>query len=154
MPKIDIASVPVFQGSIYPGKLNDIVAKRTRQALGNAGGLTQFGVNLTCLPPGAASAHRHWHEMEDEFFYIVKGEGILIEDDGEVILGAGDAATFKAGVKTGHHIVNCSDEDLIVLEVGTRAMEENVTYTDESVDMKVSKSRGQWKVSHKNGDPY
>ena len=79
---------------------------RHKTALSNAAGLTQFGVNLTRLKPGAASALRHWHENEDEFVYILEGECMLVEDDGEILLKAGDCAGFKAGVPNGHHLVN------------------------------------------------
>ena len=94
--------------------------------LGDVCGLTQFGVNLTRLKPGAYSAHRHWHENEDEFVYIVEGEATLIEDGGEVVLRAGDCAGWKAGVANGHCLVNKSDIDVVFIEIGTRAPTEQV----------------------------
>ena len=103
MPKIDIDSVPVKIGSIYPAPFKAMADARARQALGDAGGLTQFGVNLTRLPPGAATAQRHWHEAEDELAFVVSGELVLIEDGGETLLRAGEAAAFKAGHADGHH---------------------------------------------------
>ena len=89
--------------------------------LGDAAGLTQFGVNLTRLKPGAASALRHWHEEEDEFVYIVEGELVLIENDGETVLKPGDCAGWKAGTPLGHQLVNRSDRDAVYIEIGTRA---------------------------------
>jgi len=113
VPKIDIAGAIVKTSTGYPAPFRGRIAGRERKALGNLAGLTQFGVNLTRLKPGAASALRHWHENEDEFIYVLEGELILIEDDGETLLRAGDAAGFKAGVPNGHHLVNNSGRDAL-----------------------------------------
>ena len=108
MPKIDIAKAVVRTTSAYPAEFQSAVHGREKAALGNLAGLSQFGVNLTRLKPGAASALRHWHENEDEFVYVLEGELVLVEDDGETILRRGDAAGFKAGIANGHHLVNKS----------------------------------------------
>jgi uncharacterized cupin superfamily protein len=130
MAKIDLAKVPVHSGTSYPPAMAAIVNGRTAQRLGDAGGLTQYGVNLVRLKPGAASAHRHWHEAEDEFVWVVEGELVLIENDGETVLGPGDAAAFKAGIANGHHLVNRSNADSAFLVVGTRATRERCHYPD------------------------
>src|ERR1700761_9657766 len=96
MPKIDIANLPIDTRTGYPAPLNRVVEGRSRKRLGVAVGLDQFGVNLTTLKPGAASALRHWHEKEDEFVFLLEGELVLVEDGGETLLKAGDAARFKA----------------------------------------------------------
>src|SRR5271169_1527698 len=124
MPKIDIAKLPVYDGSDYPEPFRKVVAGRSRKRLGVAAGLDQFGVNLTTLKPGAASALRHWHEKEDERVYLLEGEMVLIEEDGETVLKPGDAAGFKANVRNGHHLVNKSSSDAVYLEIGTRAQHE------------------------------
>ncbi len=118
--------------------------------LGNAAGLTQFGVNLTRLKPGAASALRHWHETEDEFVYIVEGEATLCEDGGETILRAGECAGFKAGVANGHCLVNKSQADVVYLEIGTRAPADRFHYSD--VDMMGDKSESGVRFMRKNGE--
>ena len=125
---------------------------RERKRLGNAAGLDQFGVNLTTLKPGAASALRHWHEQEDEFVYMLEGELVLIEDGGETVLKPGDAAGFKANSPNGHHIVNSSQRDAVYLEVGTRAKHERVDYPD--VDLMVMRDDNGVRYTHKNGKPY
>src|SRR5579862_180245 len=130
MPKIDIASLPVDTRTGYPPPLDRVVQGRERKRLGNAAGLDQFGVNLTRLKPGAASALRHWHENEDEFVYVLEGELVLIEDEGETMLRPGDAAGFKAGLANGHHLVNKTQRDAIYLEIGTRAPTERAHYPD------------------------
>jgi uncharacterized cupin superfamily protein len=154
MPKIDISSAPVRTACAYPGALADHCKGRTKVALGDLGGLDQFGVNLTRLAPGAASAHKHWHAKEDELVYVLEGEAVLVEDDGETTLRAGDAATFKAGVVNGHMLVNRSSRDAVFLEVGTRSADEVSSYTDPAVDLKMVKEIGGWAAFHKSGERY
>lgn len=130
MPKIDVSAVPDRTGTGYPAEYAAIAAGRVRKRLGDAAGLTQFGVNLTSLAPGAGTAHRHWHESEDEFVYVLSGEATLVEEAGETILRAGDAAGFKAGVPNGHQIINRSSAQVVLLEIGTRAAEDRGIFTD------------------------
>jgi len=103
-------------------------------SLGQATGLSQFGVRLERLPPGSRSSHRHWHETEDEFVFILSGELVLIED-AETLLRAGDAAGWKAGHPVAHCLENRSDSDAILLVVGTRQAEDVVHYPDHDVIM-------------------
>jgi uncharacterized cupin superfamily protein len=152
MPKIDIAKLRVYDGTDYPEPFRKVVAGRARKRLGLAAGLDQFGVNLTTLKPGAASALRHWHEKEDEFVYILQGEVVLIEDGGETVLKPGDAAGFKANNRNGHHLVNKSTQDAVYLEIGTRSKHERAEYPD--VDLvAISDEKGE-RYTHKNGEPY
>src|SRR6516162_1405660 len=130
MPKIEITKATVRAKSSYPPPYADVAKGREKAALGNVAGLTQFGVNLTRLKPGAASALRHWHENEDEFIYVLEGEIVLIEDGGETVLRPGDCAGFKAGTADGHHLVNKSQRDALYLEIGTRAAVERAHYPD------------------------
>jgi uncharacterized cupin superfamily protein len=152
MPKIDIAIVKteIFTG--YPAPFRDAVAGRERKRLGNAVGLDQFGVNLTRLKPGAASSQRHWHETEDEFVYILEGEVVLCENDGETVLKPGDAAGWKAGVANGHCLSNRSARDVVFLEIGTRAKYDRADYPD--IDMRVVKDESGARYLHKSGEPY
>jgi uncharacterized cupin superfamily protein len=152
MPKIDIAKLPVDVISTYPEPFNRVVAGRARKRLGNAAGLDQFGVNLTTLKPGAASALRYWHEKEDELVYILEGEVVLIEDDGETLLKPGDAAGFKANVRNGHQLVNKSGRDAVYLEIGTRSKHERAEYPD--VDLLIIRDEKGGRYTHKNGEPY
>ena len=152
MPKIDIAKAVVRTKGVYPKPYNHVGDGREKTALGNAAGLTQFGVNLTRLKPGAASALRHWHENEDEFVYVLEGEIALIEDSGETILKPGDATGFKAGVSNGHHLVNKSNADAVYLEIGTRAATERGHYPD--VDLVFERDIRGIRFLHKSGEPY
>src|SRR5579863_1383814 len=102
MPKIDLKAAPEYKGSSYPDPFHLKAGERLRHALGEACGLTDFGVNLLQLPPGTWSSQRHWHSSEDEFLYVLEGEVVLVTDKGEEILKAGDCAGFKAGAADGH----------------------------------------------------
>jgi len=152
MPKIDIAKLPVDSRSTYPEPFTRAVDGRSRKRLGNAAGLDQFGVNLTTLKPGAASALRHWHEKEDELVYVIEGELTLIEDTGETVLRAGEAAGFKANVSNGHHLVNKSNRDAVYLEIGSRFKNERAEYPDIDLVMVRNESGGHY--MHKDGKPY
>ena len=95
---------------------------------------------------------RHWHEKEDELVYLLEGEVVLIEEDGETVLKPGDAAGFKANVPNGHHLVNKSDRDAVYLEIGTRSKHERAEYPD--VDMLVIRDEAGARYTHKDGKPY
>ena len=150
MPKIDVASVPKRKGSGYPAAFAAPCADRIRQRLGNAGGLTDFGINLMHLPPGSWSSQRHWHSHEDEFVYVLEGELTLIEDGGETVLHAGDCAAFPKNTGNGHHMINRSDAAAVYLEVGSRSPVDLTTCSD--IDMKSSNADGRF--VHKDGSPY
>lgn len=120
MPKIDIETAEVSTGSRYPAPFDEPCRDKRRWRLGDVAGLTQFGVNLLRMAPGAWSSQRHWHTTEDEFLWVLEGEVVLVSDEGEEVLKAGDCAGFKAGVANGHHLQNRSGAEAVVLEVGTR----------------------------------
>jgi len=120
MPRIDLDKAPTRFGTAYPPPFDAPCRDRKRWKLGDAAGLTQFGVNLMRLAPGVWTSQRHWHTHEDEFVWVVEGEVVLVEDEGETVLRAGDCAAFKAGVRNGHHIQNRSDREAVLLEVGSR----------------------------------
>src|SRR6266478_9510035 len=152
MPKrIDVATLPSIVGTLYPPPFDEPCRARERKSLGDAAGLTDFGVNLLRLPPGVWSSQRHWHSAEDEFVFIVEGEVVLVTDAGEELLRSGDCAGFKAGVKDGHHLQNRSDRDAILLEVGSRRVaEDEGEYSD--IDMRFLKNDEGY--THRDGTPY
>jgi uncharacterized cupin superfamily protein len=136
----------------YPAPFAKDVQGRIKRALGNLGALTQFGVNLTTLEPGAMSAQRHWHRVEDEFVYILEGELVFITDAGDEIMRPGMAAAFPAGEPDGHHLVNRSSAPATYLEIGTRASDEDAVYPD--IDLLCEKRAGAFRFLHKSGEPY
>lgn len=150
---IDPMTLEPRLGSGYPEPFRAECMDREKRALGDAFGLDQFGINLTRLAPGAASAQRHWHSHEDELVYLLEGEAVLVTDAGEQVMTPGMCTGFKAGIPDGHQLVNRSDRDVIFLEVGTRASEGGADYPD--IDMIVRRSDTlKWRYLHKDGTPY
>ena len=150
--KIDIAAVAATIGTLYPSPYDTPCRARERRKLGDAAGLTQFGVNLLTLPPGAWSAQRHWHTGSDEFVYVIKGQVTLVTDDGEETLIAGDAAGFKAGDETGHCLQNRGDAPAQVLEIGTRTADDAAYYP--GIDLVSPASGKPAFYTHVDGTPY
>ena len=148
----DPAKIEGRRGTIYPAKFAQGFEGRIKRTLGNAGGLSQFGVNLTTLDPGAKSSHRHWHRAEDEFIYVLEGELTLITDAGEETLRPGMAATFPAGEQNGHQLINRSGKPVTYLEIGTRSKDEDVTYSD--IDLCGERRDGTFRFFTKSGEPY
>lgn len=149
--KIEVETAPTVVGSRYPAPYDKSCAGRFRRRVGDAAGLTQFGVNLTRLPPGCWSSQRHWHTAEDEFIFVVEGEVALVTESGTEMLRAGDCAGFKAGASDGHHLQNRSSRDAVVLEVGTRRPDDDeVFYPD--IDLQLLKGRSGY--VHRSGEPY
>ncbi len=148
MPKIDLAKVPVKTGSVYPSPYAEMMAGRSSLRLGDAGGLTQFGVNLVTLEPGALASLRHWHLKEDEFAIVLEGELFLIEDEGDTPMRPGDCAAWKAGVANGHHFVNRSDRPARFLVIGSKIADEVASYSD--VDMKIHMNGGKPRFTYRD----
>jgi uncharacterized cupin superfamily protein len=150
MPKIDVNSLPERRGSAYPPPFDQIAKDRVRRRLGDAAGITQFGVNLLQLPPGAASSQRHWHSNEDEFVFVISGEVTLVTEKGEEILRAGDCAGFPKNIPDGHQLINKSPDLVVCLEIGTRTGEDVCVYSD--IDMMIDPRKGGY--TRKDGTPY
>lgn len=152
MGVIDLTTVPVKTGTIYPPEYAPQVAGRSSLRLGDAGGLTQFGVNIVILAPGAKSSMRHWHLHEDEFVMITMGECVMVMDAGETVMRVGDCAAFPAGVPDGHCFINHTETEARFLVVGTKSRAEVATYSD--VDLVVEQSAGVNSFRHRDGRPY
>ncbi len=149
---IDLSKAPLKTGSIYPAPYAAMMEGRSSLRLGQAGGLTQFGVNLVILRPGAKSSLRHWHAHEDEFVMITEGEVTLVQDAGPAILRTGDCAAFPAGVPDGHHFINHTESEARFLVVGTKAPRDIATYSD--IDLRVETENGKASFTLKDGRPY
>ncbi|MBN8292729.1 cupin domain-containing protein [Rhodobacter sp. NTK016B] len=152
MPKLDIDSAPLKTGSVYPEPYNSQMAGRSSHRLGQAAGLTQFGVNIVYLEPGAVASLRHWHLREDEFAMVLTGELILSEDTGETVMRPGDCAAWKAGEAVGHRFVNRSAARASFLVVGAKADVEVATYTE--VDMKIHIEGGTARFTYHDGSAW
>lgn len=149
--KIDLSAVPVGDFCNYPEPFDALCSSQTYQRLARHAGLTQFGVNLTTIPPGGWSSQRHWHSHEDEFVWVLEGELTLVTDAGEEVLGPGDCAAFKAGEADGHHLVNRSGRPAKVLEIGTSdPQHDRCVYPD--IDMVAEPGEAGYR--HRDGTPY
>jgi uncharacterized cupin superfamily protein len=137
----------------FPEPLASLMKGRTRHPLGNQFGLTNFGVNLTRLPPGSISAPRHSHSNQDEFVYILEGTPVLVTNAGETPLHPGMCAGFKAGSGNAHHLRNRSDTMVVYLEVGDRTTGDVVIYPDDDVQI-VHGPDGRMQVVRKDGSPF
>ena len=151
-PALDPAEVPAREGTSYPAPFQEPCRTRIKRVLGDALGLGNFGVNLVTLPPGAASAQRHWHSHEDEFVYVVAGELTLVTEDSEQMLAAGQAAGFPAGRADGHHLINRSAATATYLEVGDRNAEDVCSYPD--IDLRLAPTPDGHVFTNKKGEPY
>ncbi|HXP30681.1 MAG TPA: cupin domain-containing protein [Stellaceae bacterium] len=150
---LEAAAVAPRTRTIYPAALAACVAGREKRPLGDAFGLANFGINLTRLKPGSASALRHHHSRQDEFIYVLAGEPVLVSDAGETPLKPGMCAGFKAGAGDGHHLVNRGAGDVVYLEIGDRSAGDAVVYPDDDLALEMGPD-GKLQVRHKNGQPY
>ncbi len=141
------------RASHYPEPFAAVVAGRAKQALGDVFRLTHFGVNRTTLKPGAQSALRHWHTIQDEFIYILSGCPTLVTDAGETTLEPGICMGFPGARADGHHLVNRTMQDVIYLEIGDRLAGDAVSYPDDDLKA-VLTPEGTWVFQHRDGRPY
>ena len=138
--------------SNYPEPFASRMAGRQKRPLGDLFGLTNFGVNLTKLLPGAVSALRHAHKKQDEFVYVLQGHPTLHTDEGRTRLSPGMCAGFRAGSGNGHHLINETADPVLYLEVGDRTPGDEGSYPDD--DLKALMVDGKWKFAHKDDSPY
>ncbi|MFE4104984.1 cupin domain-containing protein [Almyronema epifaneia] len=149
---IDPNQVPDQTGTGYPEPLRQLVEGRIRKRVGNAAGLTNFGVNLVTLLPGSGSALRHWHTAQDEFVYVIAGMLTLITEAGEQLMTPGMMAGFAAGTANGHHLVNRSEMPAVYLEIGDRSPNDIAHYPD--ADLVARHTGSHYLFTRKDGRPY
>ncbi len=133
LPALDPLSIGETRKSGYPEPFRSRMGDRAKRRLGDACGLTRFGVNLVTLGPGGQSALRHWHTLEDEFVFVLEGEVVLVTEGGEQSLHAGDCAGYPAGRSDGHHFVNRSATVARYLEIGDRTKGDSAIYPDDDL---------------------
>jgi uncharacterized cupin superfamily protein len=150
LPALDPADVELRRGSSYPEPFRSRMGNRSKRRLGEACGLTGFGVNLVTLPPGGQSALRHAHSLEDEFVYVLAGEVALVTDAGEQIVVAGQCIGYPAGTGDAHHLINRSAADAVYLEVGSRIDADVCVYPDDDLALTDNNTR----YVHKDGSSY
>jgi uncharacterized cupin superfamily protein len=149
---LDVEAQTATPGAGYPEPFFSRMGAGDWRRLGDAFGLTQFGINLETLPPGAESALRHWHTLDDEFLYMLEGELILRTNEGEMPVTVGMCVGFKAGVRNAHHFVNRSQRPARYLVMGSRVPGDNAFYPDDDL-MWIDTENGAY-PAHKDGTPY
>ena len=143
---------PRARPSNYPLDLLAKIGARDKHPLGDLFGLRNFGVNLTRLPPGTASALRHAHLLQDEFVFVLEGTPTLVTDAGETALGPGMCAGFPAGSGDAHHLVNRSASEVVYLEIGDRTRGDAVDYPDDDLMVRPD-AEGRPRYLRKDGTP-
>ena len=146
------AAAPRAKPSNYPATFAARMVGRLKRPLGDHFGLKNFGVNLTTLAPGAASALFHRHSQQDEFIFMLEGSLVLVTDEGEQGLEPGMCFGFPAG-GTAHQLINRSNKDATYLEIGDRHPDDAVAYPNDDLDAVLGPNR-QWIFTHKDGTPY
>ena len=150
MPKVDLESIEQTNRTGYPPPYDRDVAGRWYRRIGQAAGLQEIGVSHVTLEPGAWASQRHWHEGIDEFLVMLDGEAVLVEDNAETPLRAGDCAAWPKDVPNGHHLVNRSDRPCTFLAVDNQRGVGDCHYPD--VDLKWDAATDTY--VHKDGTPY
>jgi uncharacterized cupin superfamily protein len=146
-------AAPKKKQTNYPEPYASRVAGREKRPLGDVFGLSNFGVNLTRLKPGAVSSVRHAHTRQDEFVYVLEGHPTLVTDAGETPLAPGMCAGFRAGTGNGHHLVNRGAADAVYLEVGDRTPGDSASYPDDDL-VAAQAPGGGWVFTRKDGSPF
>jgi uncharacterized cupin superfamily protein len=150
---VEAATVaPRARPSSYPEPFASRVRGREKRSLGDLFGLTNFGVNLTRLAPGAQSALKHRHSRQDEFVFILEGEPTLLFDKDEIILRPGMCTGFPAE-GAAHCLINRTDRDVVYLEIGDRSPGDEASYPDDDLKAALGVD-GRWIMTHKDGRPY
>lgn len=149
---IEAGAVAPQSGCSYPEPFKSRMGEMSWRPLGDEFGLSQFGISLETLGPGAESALRHWHTLDDEFVYVISGEIVLRNDDGEFPMTKGMCVGFKAGDKNAHHLVNRSTSDAQYLILGSRVPGDGCFYPDD--DLAWFPSESGETAAHKDGTPY
>ncbi len=148
-----LSAPPRARPSWYPAPFAKSMEGRTKRVLGDLFGLTNFGVNIVHMVPGARSALRHAHTRQDEFIYVIEGEPTLVTDAGSTLLKPGMCAGFKAGTGDAHHLINRSPRDVVYLEIGDRSPGDEVSYPEDDIAVRTGPD-GKKRYEHKDGTPY
>lgn len=146
-------AAPRARATNYPPPFAERMAGRVKRPLGDVFGLSNFGVNLTELAPGAVSALRHAHTRQDELIYVLEGRPTLVTGAGRTALAPGMCAGFRAGSGDAHQLVNETGARVLYLEIGDRSPGDEVDYPDDDIQA-ARGSDGQLAFAHKDGRPY
>ncbi len=133
MPKVELDSVTPSNATGYPDPFHREVQGRWWKRIAPLAGLTEMGASHVTLDPGAWSSQRHWHNAEDELVIMLSGTAVLVEDDGETEVRAGDVLAWAKGVTSGHHLINRSSEPCSFVAISAGPSATSGGYSD--IDM-------------------
>lgn len=91
-------------------------------------GSTEMVVGRTIFPPGASSHEFHRHHSADEFVYVVRGEGVVLNGDDEIPVRAGHMAFHPKGIWHGFRNTSDSEETELIWAWGGGASREEAGY--------------------------
>ena len=150
MPKIDLEAIAQTNRTTYPMPFAAEMGRRRFRRLGPAAGLADIGISHVVIEPGGVSSQRHWHEGIDEFVVVLEGEAVLVENEGETLMRAGDCAAFPKDIANGHRLENRGEAPCAFLAIDGRLAEGDCHYPD--VDLHWDQSNQRY--THKDGTPY
>lgn len=153
MPAFDPREVGESNATSLPDPHREANTHRHNRRLGDHAGLRNFGVNLTRIEPGGQSSYRHAHSKQDEFVYVLQGEVVLETNAGTQVLHPGHCAGFPAGTGDAHRFVNRTASDVLLLTVGDRTVQDDVTYPELDLHGRMG-ADGKFHFTHKDGKPY
>src|SRR5437764_2443232 len=115
--------------------------RKVRQALG----VTAFGVNVVVYPPGAEGVG-HYHDTQDELYFVHAGTARFEVDGDERVLGPGGLCHVES--TTRRKVSNVGDEDLILLIIGGKGgyvERDGHVASQEDLERRQAMSRGEWR---------
>jgi uncharacterized cupin superfamily protein len=152
MPAFEITDVAESNNTSYPEPHRAINQNRYNRRLGDHAGLNNFGVVLTRIVPGGQTSYRHAHSRQDEFMLVLEGEVVLETNAGTQMLTPGKCAGFPAGCGDAHRFVNRSSSDVVLLVVGDRTADDEITYPDVDMHGRLGPD-GRYRFTTKSGQP-
>lgn len=103
--------------------------------------ISKCSANFVEVEPGKYAYGYHYHEENEEVFYIISGEASVKTEKGDIRLKAGDAVCFPANINGSHVISNPSKtEKLVYLDFGTANRPDVVHFTGTDMGMVVTRS--------------
>ena len=148
-PKRNALEASGHVATAYPEAFARRLAGLRKRAADGEFDVVDFGVRQTTLGPGCRAALRHGQTHRDEFVYVLQGELVLADDDGELTLLKGTCTGLRAGAK-GQHVVNRTGKEAVYLEIGDRLPGEDAGQSED--DLIAEHDGTNWNFRRRNDD--
>ena len=115
--------------------------RKVRQPLG----ITAFGANVIVYPPGAQGVN-HFHDVQDELYFVHSGTARFEVDGEERVLGPGGLCHVES--TTARKVSNAGEDDLVLLVVGGKdgyVERDGQVLSAEDLERRRAMSRGAWR---------